>query len=128
MPGSEEINKQINVFDIGLFSEKDYKEIRGVIPEKEPCMKGFEYVYDPLAISVGYGTKGYIRKITTRNEETSMFTIQVGDSFSRGKEKILQSGFQKGSTPYKFVKDWCSFTFLVNEKQEIFGMTLEVLD
>jgi hypothetical protein len=125
---NEIMNREINVFGIGLFVAQNYGEIKGVAPVKEPCMKGYEYFYEPLDISIGYGTKGYVRKITTRNRETSMFSIRVGDSFAEGKEKIAKAGFKKGDTPYRFVSKWCSLTFLVNEKQEIFGLSVEVLD
>jgi hypothetical protein len=57
-----------------------------------------------------------------------MFGIATGDSFPQAKKKILQSGFTQSYTPYKFVKDWCLFTLLVNEKNKVFGMTVEVLD
>ena len=123
----EGLNKQINVFGLALFSAHDDKNIRGIIPKKEPCLKGFEYIYDPLDISIGYGTNDRIRKITTRNKETSMFDIRVGDSFPKGKALILRAGFSEGDTPYKFVKDGYLFTLLVNDHDRVFGMTLEVL-
>jgi hypothetical protein len=126
--GSEGLNKQINVFDLALFSANDDKNVRGIVPRKELCLNGFEYFYDPLDISVGYGTNDRIRKITTRNKETSMFDIRVGDSFPKGKDLILQAGFSKGDTPYKFVKDWGLFTLLVDDHDRVFGMTLEVLE
>jgi len=128
IPGSEEINQAIKVFGVQLFSEADYKDIKGIIPSKEPCTKGFEYIYDSLDISIGYSFKGYIRKITSLNKSTSMFDIHIGDSFQSGTAKILKSGFKKSEDPYSFVKDWCSFTLLVNEQQKVFGMRVEVLD
>jgi hypothetical protein len=126
--GSEELNKQINVFNLALFSARGDKNIRGIVPRKEPCLRGFEYFYDPLDISVGYGTDDRIRKITTRNKETSMFDIRVGDHYPKGKALILQAGFSEGDTPYKFVKDWFLFTLLVDDHDRVFGMTLEVLE
>jgi hypothetical protein len=127
--GSEGLNKQINVFDLALFSANDDKNIRGIVPRKEPCLKGFDYFYDPLDISVGYGTDDRIRKITTRNRKTSMFDIHAGDSFPKGKALIRQAGFsEEGDTPYKFVKNGFLFTLLVGDDNRIFGMTLEVLE
>ena len=126
--GGEGLNKQINVFDLALFSANDDKSIRGIVPKKEPCLKGFEYFYDPLDISVGYGTNDRIRKITTRNKETSMFDIHVGDSFPKGKALILQAGYSQGDTPYKFVQDGFLFTLLVDDHDRVFGMTLEALE
>jgi hypothetical protein len=126
--GNEGWNRQINVFDLALFSANDDKNIRGVVPRKEPCLKGFDYFYDPLDISIGYGTDDRIRKITTRNKETSMFDIHAGDSFPKGKTLILQAGFSEGDTPYKFVNNGFLFTLLVDEREQVFGMTLEVFE
>ena len=57
-----------------------------------------------------------------------MFGISPGDSFLQAKDKIMQLGFTQAYTPYKFVKDWCLFTLLVDEKNNVFGMTVEILD
>ena len=126
--GSEGLNKQINVFDLAFLSANGDKNIRGVVPRQEPCLKGFEYFYDPLDISVGYGTDDRIRKITTRNKETGMFDIRVGDHYPKGKALILHAGFSEGDTPYKFVKDGFLFTLLVDDHDRVFGMTLEVAE
>ena len=126
--GGEELNKQINVFGLSLFSAHDDKSIRGIVPIKEPCLKGFEYIYDPLDLTVSYGFNDRIRRITTRNKETSMFNIHIGDAFSKGKEIIRRAGFSTGDSPYKFVKDRCLFTLLVDDHERIFGMSFEVLD
>jgi hypothetical protein len=126
--GSEGLNKRINVFDLVLYSASDDKNIRGIVPRKEPCLKGFDYFYDPLDISVGYGTNDRIRKITTRNKQTSMFDIHAGDNYPKAKGLILRTGFSEGDTPYKFVKNGFLFTLLVDERDQVFGMTLEVLE
>ena len=57
-----------------------------------------------------------------------MFGIAPGDSFLQAKEKIMQLGFTQSYTPHKFAKDWCLFTLLVDEKNNVFGMTVEILD
>jgi hypothetical protein len=126
--GSEGLNKQIKVFDLALFSANSDKNIRGIVPRKEPCLKGFDYFYDSLDISVGYGTNDRIRKITTRNKETSMFDIRVGDHYPKGKALILLAGFSEGDTLYKFIEDRFLITLLVDDHDRIFGMTLEVLE
>lgn len=127
-PVSDEWNRQIDVFGLALFAANDDKSIRGVVPKKEPCIRGFDYAYDPLDISVVYGTDDRIRKITTRNRENSMFGIRVGDPFPKGKASILQTGFSGGDTPYKFVKDGFLFTLLVDDRDRIFGMAWETLE
>ncbi|MDA8124116.1 MAG: hypothetical protein M0009_02855 [Deltaproteobacteria bacterium] len=122
------LNKEIKVFDVALFSKNADKGIRGVVPKKEPCLKGFDYLYDPLEITVGYGFDDRVRKITTRNRDTGMFGIRVGDEYAQGKSMILQAGFAQGDTPYRFVKDGFLFALLVDDRERIFGMTVELLD
>jgi hypothetical protein len=126
-PNGDMLNKQLNIFDLALFAANDDKSIHGIVPKKEPCLKGFDYVYDPLEITVGYGTNDRVRKITTRNKETSMFDIHVGDAYTKGKTLILQAGFAQGDTPYRFVKDRFLFTLLVDDQDRVFGMAIEVL-
>jgi hypothetical protein len=49
-------------------------------------------------------------------------------NFSNSLYKI-KDFFHKGLVyPYKFVKDGCLFTLLVDDHDRVFGMTLEVLD
>jgi hypothetical protein len=127
-PGSDNINSQIKVFNVALFAPADKSPIEGVLPRREPCISGYEFYYDDLDIVTSYHNNGRIWRITTRNRRTNMFGISPGDSFLQAKEKIMQFGFSQGYTPYKFVKDWCLFTLLVNEKNDVFGMTVEVLD
>jgi hypothetical protein len=127
-PGSDDINRQIRVFNIALFASADNSAINGVSPRREPCISGYEFYYDDLDIVVSYHNNDRIWRITTRNKRTNMFGISPGDSFSQAKEKIMQLGFTQSYTPHKFTKDWCLFTLLVDEKNNVFGMTVEILD
>lgn len=127
-PGSDNINAQIKVFNVSLFTPVDKGAIEGVAPRREPCISGYEFYYDDLDFVVSYHHNDRIWRITTRNKKTSMFNVTPGDSFSQAKEKITRFGFSQGYTPHKFVKDWCLFTLLVDEKDNAFGMTVEVLD
>jgi hypothetical protein len=126
--GSDDINKQIKVFNISLFANADNRAVNGVAPRREACIKGYEFYYDDLDLVVSFTQNDSVWRITSRNKNTTMFGIAPGDSFSQAKKKIMQSGFAQSYTPYKFVKDWCLFTLLVNEKNKVFGMTVEVLD
>jgi hypothetical protein len=127
-PGSDYINRQIGVFNIALFAPAGDSAINGVSPRREPCINGYEFYYDDLDIVVSFHTNDRIWRITSRNKNTTMFGLAPGDSFSQAKEKIMQLGFTQSYTPYKFVKDWCLFTLLVDEKNNVFGMTVEILD
>ena len=127
-PGSDDINRQIKVFNLSLFAPADKSAIEGVSPRREPCINGYEFYYDDLDIVASYHNNDSIWRITTRNKRNSMFGISPGDSFLQAKEKIMQLGFTQSYTPHKFAKDWCLFTLLVDEKNDVFGMTVEILD
>lgn len=127
-PGSEDINNQINVFNVSLFAAADKSPINGVSPRREQCINGYEFYYDDLDIVLSFHHNDRVWRITTRNKKTSMFGIVPGDSFAQAKERITRLGFVQSYTPYKFSKDWCLFSLLVDEKNNVFGMTVEVLD
>jgi len=127
-PGSEDINRQIRVFNITLFASADQSAINGVSPRREPCISGYEFYYDDLDIVVSFHNNDRVFRITTRNKKTGMFGIAPGDSFAQAKAKITELGFAQSYTPHKFVRDWCLFTLLVDEKSNVFGMTVEILD
>jgi hypothetical protein len=127
-PGSDNINSQIKVFNMALFVQADNGAINGVSPRREPCIKGYEFYYDDLDLVVGYTKNDRSWRITTRNKKTSMFGVAPGDSLAQAKEKITRLGFTQSYTPYKFAKDWCLLTLLIDEKNDVFGLTVEVLD
>lgn len=124
----DEMLAQVSVFGVELFSDVDYKEINGVLATEEPCLRGYERSFDALDVIIGYGFDKRIQKITTRNPSTSLFGIQPGTSFAEGKQKILQAGFREWNSPFKFRTDRYSITFLVDNNNKIFGMTLESID
>ncbi|PKN80225.1 MAG: hypothetical protein CVU51_14845 [Deltaproteobacteria bacterium HGW-Deltaproteobacteria-1] len=127
-PGSDNVNSQINVFNRSLFAIADKSPINGVSPRREPCISGYEFYYDDLDLILSFHNNDRVWRITSRNKRTSIFGIAPGDSFAQAKEKIARLGFTQSYTPYKFAKDWCLFTLLVDEKNNVFGMTIEVLD
>lgn len=131
--GRDKMAGQINVFGVELFSDVDYKEINGVVAIEDPCIcelnpKGYERVFDALDLTIGYGFDKKIRKITTRNSNTSMFGIKPGMAFEEGKKMILQAGFVEDVPPFAFKSNKYSFTFLVDSNSKIFGVTLELLN
>jgi hypothetical protein len=126
--GDDKLRDQINVFGATLFSSVDYREINGVKAIEEPCIKGYERSFDALDIIIGYGFDKSIRKIMTRNVNTSLFGIKPGMPFGEGRQKLLNSGFTELEPPFKFRKDNYSLAFLVDRNQNIFGLTTEALD
>jgi len=122
------VRNQVDVFGVQLFSDVDYREINGVKAEEEPCLRGYERTFDALDIVVGYGFNGRIRKITTRNAANSMFGIHPGMTFDDGRKMILLAGFREATPPFTFRSDRYSLAFLVDDKDTIFGLTLQSLD
>jgi hypothetical protein len=125
---TEKVNAQINVFGVKLFSDVDYKEINGVTASEEPCLKGYERSFDALDIVIGYGFNKRIRKITTRNPNTSIFSIKPGMAFEEGKQEILIAGFTEDIPPFIFSTNGCTLTFLVDGNNKIFGLTFQTID
>lgn len=121
------IDDQINVFGVKLLSTVDYRQINGVTATEEPCLRGYERNFDALNVIVGYGFNKKIRRIHTRNPNTSLFGISPGMSFGEGKQKILQAGFVVSTSPFVFTASGYSITLLVNG-DKIFGLTIESLD
>lgn len=124
----DRINRQIDVFGVQLYSDVDYRELKGVRATEEPCLRGYERSYDALEVSIGYGFDGKIRKITTRNAGTSLFGVQPGMGFQEGRTTILRAGFTDSDPPFTFSGNGCSLTFLVDGDNRIFGLRLELLD
>lgn len=123
-----DIRNQVDVFGVQLFSDTDYREINGIKAEEEPCLRGYERTFDALDIVVGYGFNGKIRKITTRNVSTSMFGVQPGMTLGKGRKKILETGFSETTTPHTFRLGRHSLTFLVDDKDTIFGLKLQAIE
>ncbi|MDD5167854.1 MAG: hypothetical protein PHN75_03475 [Syntrophales bacterium] len=126
--GRDKMTGQVDVFGVELFSDVDYKKINGVAATEEPCIRGYDRSFDALDLTIGYGFDKKIRKITTRNINTSLFGIKPGMSFEEGKKMILQAGFVEDVPPFAFKLKRYSFSFLVDSNNKIFGLTLESLD
>lgn len=126
--GRDKIAGQTDVFGIELYSDVDYKTINGVVATEEPCLRGYDRSFEALDLTVGYGFDNKIRKITTRNLNTSIFGIKPGMTFEEGKKIILQAGFVEHAPPFTFSANEYSLTFLVGSDNRIFGLTLESLD
>ncbi|NVN92895.1 MAG: hypothetical protein HXX11_20185 [Desulfuromonadales bacterium] len=123
-----EMAGQIHVFGVELFSDVDYREINGVVAAEEPCLRGYERSFDALDVIVGYGFDKKVRKITTRNINTSMFGVKPGMELQEGRKVILQAGFSESAPPFTFSSSGCSLTFLVDGNNKLFGLRLESLD
>ncbi|MBK5275935.1 MAG: hypothetical protein JJE30_12900 [Desulfuromonadales bacterium] len=123
--GINRIQGAKDVFGIELYSATDYREIKGVKGTDEPCLKGFERSFDALGISIGYGFDGKIRKITTRNPETTLFGVHPGTQAKDAGRTLLQAGLTDSGTPGRYTGDGLTLTLLVDGSGRAFGITVE---
>jgi hypothetical protein len=117
-------SRQIKVFGAELYSAVDYKEIHGVKAEEEPCLSGYERVFEPLDIMIGYDFDRRIRKITTMHRETSVLGIRPGMTAQQGEELALQSGMIRIS-PTRYRGNDMSLLLLIDPDGKLFGITVE---
>lgn len=117
---------QIDLFGVALHSSVDYREIMGVRGNDEPCLRGFERTFEPLEIVLGYGRDGRIRKITTRNPQTSIFGVHPGEAVDSALIKVRGAGFVETDSPYRFRRGDLGLALLVDGNGRAFGLTLEV--
>lgn len=127
-PAPESLRGRIDVYGVELFSAADYLVIQGVTAAEEPCLRGYERSFDQLEVIVGYGFDKRIRKITSRNPQTSMFGVKPGMAFKEGEHLLLHSGFTRHGPRGSFVSDGYSLKLLVDGADTIFGMTVESLE
>jgi hypothetical protein len=114
----------INIFGVSIHSKADYRELVGHRAEEEPCLYGYERIFADLGVSIGYGFDKRIRKITTMNRQTSIFSIAPGSSLAEGRQKALAAGLIPDPSPNRFSYDGYSLTLLV-EGDRITGMIIE---
>ncbi|MFH0977016.1 MAG: hypothetical protein V1874_14640 [Spirochaetota bacterium] len=126
----DKIKRQIDVFGVYLSSSVEYKEINGdpAVEESCSCSDGYDLNFDVLDITIGYTANKKIRKITTYNPGTSMFGIRPGMSFSSSRQKILDAGFSESGRSFMFTNGRYLVTFLVEKKDDIFGLIIETAE
>jgi hypothetical protein len=121
------LSQQMQVFGVELYSSTDYREINGVKATEEPCLRGYERIFDPLDITIGYDFDRKIRKITTMNRSTSVFGIKPGMSAEEGRRLAQQADFSEVSV-YRYRGNELDLSLLVNNKDNVFGITIESID
>jgi len=123
-----DVARQIQIFGIELNSGRDYREFRGIAATEEPCLKGYELNFENLDLIIGYGFNRKIRKITTRNRNTSVFGISPGNTVEEGRKRAIQAGLSEDVAINRYKGDGISLYLLVDEKDRIFGITVETVD
>jgi hypothetical protein len=110
-----------------LYSGTDYREINGVKAVEEPCLRGYERIFDPLDITIGYGFNRKIRKITTMNRGTSLFGITPGMPVDEGSRLARRAGLSELS-PARYRNDDLTLFLHIDAKGNVFGITVETVD
>ena len=118
---------QLDVFGVAMYSSVDHKEIRGIAGVDEPCLRGCDRSFDALDIVIGYGRDGKVRKIGTRNPQTSMFGVHPGDTVASARGMIRNAGFAETGEPNRFRKGDLVLTILA-DGPTLFGLVLESMD
>jgi hypothetical protein len=126
--GNSSLQNQIDVFGIKPFSDIDFKEINGVKAVEEPCIRGYERIFDALDITIGYGTNKRIRRIVTLNPATSMFGVKIGMTINESTERLHKAGFIEYNRPNTFKNDPYSLTILPGPQDKVSGLRLEIIE
>ena len=119
---------RLDVFGVAMYSPTDYREIGGVKGADEPCLRGYERSFDALEIVIGYGRDGKVRKIGSRNPQTSMFGVHPGDTIASARGMIRNAGFSETGEPNRFRKGDLVLTILADGPDRLFGLVLESTD
>lgn len=119
---------RVQVFDVQLYTTRDYLEINGDVATEEPCLRGYERSFDRLQLTIGYDFDRKIRKITTRNPATSIFAISPGMKFTACRQLIASAGFTPFASPHVFRNGPYLFTVQADNRDIISGLILETLE
>ena len=123
---TRQINSNIDVFGVELSSRINHMVLEGVAAEREPCILGYEYLFDSLDVTIGYTHKGVVRSIKTRNENNSIVGIHPGDSLGDAKKQLAKHGFQPGEKADTFRDLQLMITLFPNENEILFGVMAEM--
>ncbi len=125
----KEVNSNVNVLGIKFnMNEDQVKKLAGSDVEKEPCITGYEFAYNDKLINIGFkNEEGTVRRITTKNHDTSIYGIKPGDKLEAAFAKIKESGFTvDSSSKYKFHKNNIIVTILSMKETNADGLTIEL--
>lgn len=123
-----EVNSNVNVLGVKLnMKEEQVKTLNGSDVSKDPCILGYEFNYVDKLINVGFKNEdNTVRRITTKNPETSVYGIKPGASLDEAFKKVTEAGFTKdSSSKYKFHKNNILLTILSMEETLADGITIE---
>lgn len=125
----KEVNPQINVLGVQLLmDEAKVNEIIGSKGEKAMCVYGYENAYADQNINIGFnaGTQ-QIRRITSKNPDTSIYGIKPGTELAKAYEAIKAQGFtQEADSKYRFQKENVIFSIISMHGTQADGVSIEI--
>lgn len=126
----EEINPKIDVMGIQLrMPEKQVHELAGSKGEKAMCINGYEYQYADSLINIGFTIdESKVRRVTTKNPDTSIFGIKPETELTTDTAALLeQAGFTKDSASnFKFYKENVMLTIISLHGDRVDGVAIEL--
>jgi len=126
---TEEVNPNIDVLGIKLdMPESKVHESAGSKGEKAMCVYGYEYEYADKHINIGFKSdKGTVRRITTKNPDTSIYGIMPGTDLLNAYNQIEANGFTKNNNSnYKFYKNNIIITIISMKDTLADGINIEM--
>jgi hypothetical protein len=126
---SEEVNPQINVFNVQI--DMDESDVHKSIPtngEKAMCVYGYEYEYGQSLVNIGFNSETErVRRVTTKNPDTSIYGIVPGTVLGEAYKLIDSHGFSKSeSSKYIFYKENIRLTLISMKGTHADGVTVEI--
>lgn len=125
----EEINPKIDVLGIKLGMQEDQvHELAGSKGEKAMCINGYEYQYADKLINIGFTIdESKVRRVTTKNPDTSIFGIKPETELTADTVALLeQAGFTKDSaSDFKYYKENVMVTVISLHGDRVEGVAIE---
>lgn len=125
----KEVNSKIDVLGVKLdMAESKVHESIGAKGEKAMCIYGYEYGYEDKLINIGFNSEtGRVRRITTKNPETSIYGIKPGTELEQANKTIDLNGFKKDdSSKYRFYKENIILSIISMKGTHANGITIEI--
>jgi len=125
----KEVNPQINVLGVQLFmDESKVHETVGSKGEKAMCVYGYEYNYEDQRINIGFNSQTQqVRRVTTRNPDTSIYGIKPGAELSKAYDTIASNGYtREEDSKYRFHKENIILSITSMKGTHADGLTIEI--
>jgi len=127
-PSVKAANDGLHVFGAKFGSAGVPDGLAGVPAEETPCLNGRDFSYEAKEVLIGYTHSGSIRKVVTRNPDTSIYGIRPGDDFASAESKVLAAGFRETGAKHRYGNECCLLTLSVDETGRVFNLLLELRD